>query len=161
MTVRYKFEECPKDAAEVSRLLGEVIFPLFKTYWDNEGRRFYGKDDTEFEFGERNAIALMRAWQGGLLNILLAYNNDVPVGFLLALHHVPLMYNAAILHIERCYAPNPTIKQGLYELLGQLIPILSPDEIIIPESDSNAANGYLPVATAKAVQTVTTLRMVR
>lgn len=160
MTVRYKFEECPKDPAEVSRILSDVVFPLFKECWDIEGKKFYGKD-TEFEFGERNAVAFMRAWQGGLLNILVAYDEGTPVGFLLALHHVPLMYSATVLHVEVCYASVQKVKYGLYDLLGQLLPILSPDEVMIPERDAVVANRALNMSESQVAQSITTIRLVR
>lgn len=128
--MRYVFLEKPKTAEDVAHLLGNEIIPIFKEYWDNCGEKFHGRP---FGFDEQGSLSFMRAWVSGAVLMVMAYEDDKPVGFIVMAKLLPLLYQSSILHIDSYYGRSPEILRGLFNFLKSVLGVLSPDEVLVPE----------------------------
>lgn len=134
MALQYKFLDRPKDIDSCLAVLGSTIIPLLKEHWDKFGKPEYGKD---FNL---NTEAFVSLWINAGFVLVLAYDNDTPVGIIVGLRVSPMDFSARVLQVETCYGRTAEVEEGLYNYIESIAPIVGYDELWI----SNDTNKHVP-----------------
>ena len=123
MAIQCKFIERPRTFEHGSDILEKALFPLINEYWEKEGRNIY-KCDLAF-----NITAFINLWVTNGLVLLLAYEGDKPVGFLIGIKFTPMLYQRTVMQIETVYGQTDDARNALVAYLDQIQPVLSLDEL--------------------------------
>lgn len=116
----------PEDA----ELMASVLQPLFEEYWFEKGEQIHNGKKFWFD-----SLPFMFTWGNGGFLIIVAYDDDdaqTPIGVLLAGRVQPIMYKSRILQIDTLYGRTREIEEGLMKVFREQLPVLSPDEVVIP-----------------------------
>lgn len=127
MTTRYEYIEPPRDPKAATEFLAKNFLPLFDEFWEAQGREYYKQQNWDI-----NALEFTRIWMDQTLVLLLAYEGDKSVGFILAAQLRPLLYDRGLLRIEQIYGQTPEIVSGLMEYLKTCIKFFRVGEVIVP-----------------------------
>lgn len=123
MALSYKFIERPKDVEQAGKVLTDQIMPLLAEYWEKRGKPFYNADILF------RVDTFVNLWVVNGLVLVMAYDNDQPVGVFIGLKMTPMMFNRAVLQVETCYGRTEEAEQGLYGFLESIMGILGIDEL--------------------------------
>ena len=130
MALQYKYLDRPKDAENCIQLLDSAIIPLLKEHWDKYGKPEYGRD---FNLNTEAFIAL---WTRTSFTLVLAYDEDKPVGIFVGIRVMPMEFTAHVLQVETCYGKSAEIEEGLYNYIKSIAPIIGYDELWV-NTDTN------------------------
>ena len=130
MALQYKYYDRPKDIDTCLNLLSSTIVPLLKEHWDKYGKPVYNK---EFSL---NTEAFVTLWLSTGFTLVIAYDDNQPVGIFIGLRVVPMEFNARILQVETCYGKTAEVEEGLYNYIRDIGSILGYDELWL-NTDTN------------------------
>lgn len=133
MAISYKFIDKPRTFDEGANCLEYEIYPLLQEFWELKGKGFY---DKPLAF---NAPAFVNLWVMNGLVLVLAYEDEKPVGILIGIKYNPMMFDATLLQVETLYGKKPEVEAGLMNYLASITPILGVDEIQM-QGDMNSYN---------------------
>lgn len=123
MAYTYKYIDPPKSPEKAVEFLKDTLMPLVQDYWDAEGKQYYNRD---LYF---SILSFIQIWNMGSMCIIIAYDKERPVGFLLGIKFTPLMYNTNALHTEVVYAPTPEIREGILNYLYTIVRFMDISEV--------------------------------
>ena len=112
MAIVCKYIEPPTDTAQATEFIRDVVAPLIAKYWEKEERDICGKD---LSF---SVVPFIQMWLLDSLMIVVAYEDDVPIGIVLGTKFVPMFYQAKVLQIEAAYGPVSTIMDYILTIIG-------------------------------------------
>lgn len=123
MALKFNYVERPKDVDACIQLLDKAILPLLTENWKKYGAPYYGKPFL------MNVGAFVTHWMERGLVMVLAYENDDPVGILTGLRFTPMSFATRVLQIDTCYGKTSEIEKALYNYIKDLGPVLEYDEL--------------------------------
>lgn len=134
--ITYQIVSCPKEVDKAVALMRDEIDPLFFDFWEAKGKPFYKED---YSLG---IFAFTQMWNLKTIKLVVAYQDNKPVGFLLGISFSPILFASRnIIQIEACYGDTSEIEKGLFDYFMTLTPILEIDEVWI---SSDAGLNYKP-----------------
>lgn len=134
MAISYKFLDRPKTIEDAIGHLERDIVPLLGECWNARGKNFYHAD---ILFDVQTFSTL---WLGGGLSLVIAYDEDKPVGIFIGVKFRPMLFQARVLQVETCYGQTPAIEQGLYEYVASVLNVMGVDELWV-QDDINQVPG--------------------
>lgn len=129
--VKFDLIEPIKNPKEATEFLAKNFLPLFDEYWEAKGKDYY-----EAKIWDIKAIDFTELWMRGTLTLVLAKEDDKPVGFILGAILRPLLYDTRLLRIEAWYAKDQDIEYDMFTYLENGLKFMQVDEITIPEFGS-------------------------
>lgn len=123
MAITYKYIDPPREPNDAVVVMRDTLMPLIQEYWDTKGKSVYGRD---LQF---NVLTFIQMWSMGSMVVVIAYEDDKPVGFLLGVRFVPLMYDSVAVQTEVCYGKRAEIEQGLFQYLTTIIHFMNINEV--------------------------------
>jgi hypothetical protein len=127
MTIRYDAAELPNDPAKVVEFLTSKFLPIFNEFWEKQGRKFYGEDQPSFQHVNFTEMLLHKT-----LTLIMAYDEDQPVGFILAARIRPLVQAKRQFHIEAWYGRTPEIEAGLFDYVWGVFKLIQAEMLVVP-----------------------------
>lgn len=115
MTIRYEYLEPDQKLSDCAPIVATQILPLMQLYWKERGENVYKQP---FMF---NVEAFINQFWAGCFTIVVAYEEDTPVGFLLGIKFVPMCFRRNVIQIEEIYGPSPEIEKGMLEYLCNIL----------------------------------------
>lgn len=119
----YKYIDPPRNTEKAATLFRDTIIPLLHRYWEERGAKLYG---APFNL---NIVPLMQTWMGNNLVLVIAYDDDKPVGFMFGVKFVPMLYNSVVLQSEIFYGETSEIEEGMFKYLGTIVPFMNVNEL--------------------------------
>jgi hypothetical protein len=113
---------CPKTGEGAGEFFTSHIGPLLQKHWDAETERTgisHGLDVPSF----------LAAWEQKGILVIMAYEGETPVGFLIAYKFRPLFFLQTVLNVERWYAESPDIERQLFDYLLTVLPVMGIDQV--------------------------------
>lgn len=123
--VSVKMLESRNANESMANLFMGQLMPLYQEYWQNKARGIYNEPfNVQMQ-------ALVNLWFNGSIKIFIATDNDIVVGFCIALVYRPIAYNNTVFQIQDFYVrPNNTeAREKLIGLLMDSTLILNCNEI--------------------------------
>ncbi len=149
MALQYKYLDRPKDVDDCITLLDSAILPLLKEHWDKFGKAEYGRD---FNLNTEAFVAL---WLNTSFTIVLAYDDNNPVGIFIGIRVLPMEFQARVLQVETCYGKTTEVEEGLYNYIKSIAPIVGYDEMWL-NTDTNknvgAVKGFKQIGETSVVR---------
>ena len=151
MALQYKYFDRPKDIDACLNLLSSTLVPLLKEHWDKSGKSVY---DKEFSL---NTDAFVTLWLSTGFVLVVAYDDNNPVGIFIGLRVVPMEFQARVLQVETCYGKTAEVEEGLYNYIKSIGSILGYDELWL-NTDTNknvgAVKGFKQVGETSVIRFV-------
>lgn len=113
---------CPKTPEETERFFTKDFGPLLQKHWDIETGRTgepHGLDVPSF----------MAAWEQKGIVLIMAYEGEQAVGFMVAYQYRPLFFLRTVMNIERWYAETPEVERVMFEYLWTVLPVMNIDHV--------------------------------
>ena len=132
---------CPKTGEAAGEFFSTQLGPLLEKHWDIETARTgipHGLDVPSF----------LAAWEQKGILLIMAYEADTPVGFLIAYKFRPLFFLNTVLNVERWYAGAPDVEAAMFEYLATVIPVMGVDQVHAVEHDGQRVPDCIKVVTA-------------
>lgn len=117
---------CPKTGEAAGEFFATQLGPLLERHWDKETTRTgipHGLDVPSF----------LAAWEQKGILVIMAYNAETPVGFLIAYKFRPLFFLRTILNVERWYADTPEVEKDMFDYLVTVVPVMGVDQVHVVE----------------------------
>lgn len=127
MAVKFDLIEPIKNAEEATKFLAGNFLPIFDEYWEAKGKDYYGAR------WDIKVVDFTQLWMHGTLTLVLAKDDDKPVGFILGAILRPLLYDTRLLRIETWYIKDRYLEYDMFSYLENGLKFMQVDEIIIPE----------------------------
>ena len=121
----YKYLETPKTPEIAVDTMQNIIAPLFEKYWQERGKQGFNRP---LDF---NVLTFVQMWLMGSLLMIVAYEDNKPVGFFVGVRFTPLMFKATAVQAEVYYGPTKEIEDGLFKYLMNIVGFMDIDEVWI------------------------------
>lgn len=109
----------------ISKLRDEV-FPLLDKWWKTYGAEHNGREKLDI-----NMLSFVQTWAMGSALIVMAYDDDKPVGLFVGLRYSNLFYTGSTMQVAALYGDTPEIKDGLVGYVSSLVPAMMIDEVAV------------------------------
>lgn len=145
-----KIMQFPRTEADVHKFFTEELGPLLVRHWDEETART----------GQPHGLdvpAFMAAWEQRGIMVIMAFDGDTPVGFMLVYVFRPLFLNSTVMQVERWYAAQDGVDKDMFDYLTAIVPAMGVSQIhaiacdsrLVPKGVStDAADSYQMVRLA-------------
>lgn len=136
---------CPKDGEAAGAFFANEFGPLLQKYWERETERTgtpHGLDVPSF----------MAAWEQKGIILIMAYEGDTPVGFLLAYQYRPLFIMQTVLNVERWYAATEGVDAALFDFLLTVLPVMNIDHVHVVEHEGQAIPAHVSTDSTDSYQ---------
>jgi len=117
MPLTYKYIPAPKTVESGIQYLQNELVPMFDEYWTRHGEKIYG------EPAALQIPNLFVMWKHGGLAVVIAYENNKPVGFMFGIRFCPVTYRANALQLELWHCRDAEVEQGMFNYLFELMPL--------------------------------------
>ena len=131
----YKYIDPPRGSEKATIFFRDTLIPLLHKYWDERGEKLYG---APFSL---NIVPLVQTWMGNNLVLVVAYDNDQPVGFLFGVKFVPMLYNSVVLQTEIFYGQTREIEEGMVKYLSTILQFMNVNELWVNTAQGAFALG--------------------
>lgn len=121
--IRYEYMDMPKTTEQAVSFMQNQLMPLIDEYWDKRGKDIYEKP---LRF---NVMSFVQMWMLGGCVLVMAYDGDKPVGFLLGIRFTPILFKAAVVQTEVWYGVTDEVERGLFEYLSTITKFMDVEEI--------------------------------
>lgn len=148
MAIGCKIFWAPKDEAASTEFWTNHLGPLLEKHLAAEEARTGRVADLD-------VLAFMTLWEQRGMCVVMAYDGDTPVGFLIAFVFRPLFFHCVNMHVERWYGETPEVEKALFAFLTTSANLLGVEELHAAEQ-----NG-VPLPEGLDVDDADTYRMVR
>lgn len=134
MAVTYQYIDPPRTPEKSVDFMQNTFVPLLREYWDTRGKQIYNVD---MQF---NLLTFIQMWTMGSLVIIIAYDDNKPVGFFLGVRFVPILFDAAAVQTELYYGKTKEIEEGLFDYLMKIVGFMNINEIWLDSDGSRQIN---------------------
>lgn len=136
--IKYVVKRMPEQPEDLQKFIIDDFGPLLDKYWKTYGEELYGKP-INFEMS-----TFIHGWLSQAAFLLIAYENEKAVGFVIGMKFRPIFYQAHILQLERWYADRDDVVTGMFEYINNILDILGTDEVYVTEfSHGQKYNGEI------------------
>ncbi|MBD5584550.1 MAG: hypothetical protein HDQ88_05665 [Clostridia bacterium] len=129
--MRYELLEPARNLDEALDTLTKVFAPLYTQSWVKE--KAAAHEDAPFDM---NVGVFANMWFSKALKLIIAYDGEHPVGYLMGMVFRPLPYQAQVFQIEDWYADGKQdVADGLFNYAREAAKFLGTDEIWVSHSE--------------------------
>lgn len=132
--IKCEYIDKPKDTDTAIAFLQETLMPMIFTYWQERGQNVYDKN---FDF---NILAFINMWMVGSIELIVAYEDDKPVGFLLGVRFTAMLFRENVVQLEAWYGEREEIERELFAYLERIAKFQDVGEIWL--TNDTGSPGY-------------------
>lgn len=132
---------CPKTGEEAGEFFTTQLGPMLEKHWVEETERTgipHGLDVPSF----------LAAWEQKGILVIMAYESEVPVGFLIAYKFRPLFFLQTVLNVERWRAETPAVEKDMFDYLMTVVPVMGVDQVHAVEHEGQKVPDSIKTDTA-------------
>ncbi|MDR1872014.1 MAG: hypothetical protein LBS60_08905 [Deltaproteobacteria bacterium] len=126
--VEYKIMEPTESIEENIKILADLFVPIYHQFWEKRGKIFYG-----LEHWNINPVPLVQLWVDRNLLLLLAFEGEKVVGFVIGGRMTPFYQIESNCYIEAYYGLTEAIEQGLLNFLRDGFKFTTEKFLLIPK----------------------------
>jgi hypothetical protein len=126
--LRYEYVEPSTETLKATDFLTGTFLPLLNEFWKSRGAEYYQAENWDMQ-----AVDFTQLWMNKVLAIILAYDGDQPVGFILAAQVRPFLQARRRFQIEQWYGRSAEIEAGLFKHLGEIFKFFQAEVLVVPE----------------------------
>lgn len=131
MAIRYDLLEPQKDLNAALDELTSKFAPLYTENWVKHKAALHGNPPFNM-----NVNVFTQMWLSKAMRIFMAYEDDEPVGYLLAMVFRPLPYQANVLQVEDWFAYTADSEAGLFNYMQSVLRFMGIDELWISRNST-------------------------
>ena len=114
------------DDVEKNMNMWEQVVELLVSYWGDRGATLHGKE------ADLSVSTFINGWAGHTVRVVVAYEDDKPIGLAIALDFQHMLYSSRQLVVEVLHAPNQEAYKAMLEVLKSYVEVNGVDRTYIP-----------------------------
>jgi hypothetical protein len=120
--------EPSESVQENVRILADLFVPIYNEFWERRGRAYYGIKDWNI-----NPVPLVQLWAERNLILIMAFEGEEVVGFLMGGRMTPFFQIEANCYVETYYGRDKEIERGLLSCLRNGFKFTSERFLLVPD----------------------------
>jgi hypothetical protein len=126
--IECKLMEPTKDLTENMRILADEFVPIYHEFWTARGSEYYKIKDWNI-----NPVPLVQLWMERNLILIMAFENNQTVGFLLGGRMTPFYQIESNCYIEAYYGKSKEIEKSLLDYLRSGFKFTTEKFLLLPK----------------------------